>query len=350
MSIAFPSNNYPLPGRGQRGAALILALMVITMVVLLASAMSNDFLVIFRRVENQLHGQQANAYMRGTEGLARQALQLDFQTGKEKDHISEGWLDTPQEFPLVQGVISGKICDLQGRFNLNNLSGKAPTAGAYTFDQALFIRLLQTLELRQPLEQQQAEDITHALIDWIDDDSDIHSTGGAENGYYADLELPYRPGNQILHSVSELRWVKGISDELYRALEPHVTVLKTGTTINVNTAGLNVLRSLNTTANLQPIAESEAQSIISDRDGDTTGGTAQINSGFDSIDDFVAVHPAATLDTGKLSINSDYFLLDATTVFMDRQFKLYSILTRDINGNIKTIARGQSGLGSCYGD
>ncbi len=347
MFLVSPLNK-PLGGNREQGAALILALMVVGVVALLAGTISTDFLVTFRRVENQLLGTQANAYMRGAEGLARQALQLDFETSKNKDHISEGWLDKVQEFPLDQGIISGKVCDLQGRFNLNNLPGKPPSPGKHTFDQEVFIRLLQTLELEEPLDQQQAQDITYAVIDWIDADSDSNFSGGAESDYYADLDLPYRAGNQPLQSVSELRWIKGIDDDVYRALEPHVTVLKAGTAINVNTARLNVLRSLNTAAVLQPVTESEMDSIISDRDGDTSGDAADMNSGFDAVADFVAAHPAPALDAAKLSVKSDYFLLDSSIIFMERQFKLYSIVSRSTDGEVKTIARAQSGLGSCY--
>ncbi|MEE8059257.1 MAG: type II secretion system minor pseudopilin GspK [Pseudomonadales bacterium] len=350
MSIAFPPNKYSVATR-QKGAALIMALMVVVMVTLLATTIGNDFLVNFRRVENQLLGKQAHAYMHGAEGLARNALQLDFQSSPAKDHISEGWLDTPQEFPMDQGVLSGKICDLQGRFNLNNLPKRASPAssGKYSFHQEVFIRLLQTLELDNPVDQQQAEDITNAVVDWIDTNNIISSTGGAEDGYYADLEPPYRAGNYALHSTSELRWVKGISDELYRALAPHITVLNVGSSININTAGINVLRSLNAVGALEPISELDAQGVINKRDGDVSGGVSGMNPGFSALTDFNPEHPAPPFTGSELSVASDYFLLDSTIIFMERKFKLYSVLYREpTTGNIKTIARGQSGLGTCY--
>jgi general secretion pathway protein K len=326
---------------------LILALVVVTVVVLLASTINSDFVVTFKRVENQLLGQQASAYMRGAEGIARKILLDDYNANTGKDHRSEGWLNKSVEFPMDQGVIVGTLCDLQGRFNVNKVVGKP---GKYTADQEIFIRLLQVLELDDPLDQQTAEDLSHALSDWIDNDSDINSTGGAEEGYYSSLDLPMRTANQPLQSVSELRWVKGMTAEIYQALAPYVVALPDTVPLNINTAEMPVIRAINEATVLQPLSESEADAIISDRDGDIELNGSQLSGGFDSLTDFVAAHPASTLVSSNLSVSSDYFLLNTDTYFKDRQFKLSSVLHRDSSGNIKTIARGKAGFGVCAAD
>ena len=342
MSTVFPRNNSVLP-KQQQGAALILALVVVVMVVLLASTLNSDFLVTFRRVENQLHGKQAFAYLRGAEGIARQILQQDFLASPDKDHRSEGWLEQRVEFPMEQGAIAGTLCDLQARFNLNNLTGAAT---GFNAEQQIFIRLLQTLDLETTLDEQQAKDITSAITDWIDAD-DISVNSGDENAYYADLEVPMRSGNQNLHSVSELRWVKGMTPELYRALEPLVVVLPVGVSLNVNTATAPVLRAINTDKNLQPLPEGDAETIVSDRDGNVDAGLSQQKTGFESLQDFVASHPATDISGPNLSVKSSYFLLKTETIFLDREARLFSVLYRDDNGGIKTIARAQGGLGQC---
>lgn len=342
MFIASPRNNFSAPQR-QQGAALILALVVVVMVVLLANSLNSDFLVTFRRVENQLHGKQADAYLRGAEGIARQILQQDFIAETGKDHRSEGWLEQRVEFPMDQGAIAGTLCDLQGRFNLNNLAG---TTKGFSGEQQVFIRLLQVLELDNPLDEQLAKDITSAVTDWIDAD-DLSANSGAENSDYSDLELPMRPGNKPLNSVSELRWVKGITAEIYTALEPYVVVLPAGTALNVNTAEAPVLRALNTDQDLHPISEGDAEGIITDRDGNVDAGLSQQEAGFDEVSAFVASHPANALTGPNLSVKSDYFLLKTETIFLDRESRLYSVLYRDQDGVIKTIARAQSGFGEC---
>lgn len=337
----------------QRGAALILALVVVVTVTVLATAMGNEFLVTLNRVENQLFGKQSAAYMQGGEGLARSVLMNDHTSNNVIDHISEGWLDSPQEFPFDQGIIVGRICDLQARFNLNNLASASSSATTYNVEQELFIRLLQTLPLENPLDQQQAEELSNAITDWIDADDQVRAPGGAEDSYYADLELAYRPGNRLLHSVSELRWVKNVSDELYTALEPYVVALPKPTQLNVNTASARILRSINAQALLEPISDGEAESLLLTRDGELGLTSEQVlegvgASGFESLNDFVADHPAPQLDTGHLSLRSDYFLLESKILFLEREAQLYSVLYRDSDGNNKTIARARSGLGRCY--
>jgi general secretion pathway protein K len=324
-------------------------LVVVTVVVLLASTLNSDFVVTFKRVENQLHSQQAYAFMRGAEGIAREVLLTDFNNDKAgiaKDHRSEGF-NQRIEYPMPQGVIAGTLCDLQGRFNLNNLAGTAVGAEQYTADQQVFIRLLQVLELGTPLDQRQAEEVTLAVADWIDADNNVRGLGGAEDTYYSNLDLPYKTGNQELQSVSELMWVKGITAELYSALLPHIAALPTGVPLNVNGAGYYLLRAINEKGVLQPLSESEADGLLSDRDGDIDGSPLGWKDGFDELADFVASHPSAMLDTSSFSIGSEYFLLQTETFFLDRLYTLYSVMNRGLGGTIKTIARSKSGIADC---
>ena len=79
--------------------------------------------------------------------------------------------------------------------------------------------------------------MTESIIDWIDEDNNVTGIGGAETAYYTSLDKPYRPANQLFASVSELRLVKGMTEELYLHLLPLVSALpETDTQINVNTA------------------------------------------------------------------------------------------------------------------
>ncbi len=339
----------------QQGAALILALMIVVMVTMLATTLGSDFLVTFRRVENQLLSQQALAFLRGTEGIARSALQADLESNPDKDHISEGWLNMTQEFPLEQGIISGTICDLQSRLNINTLAGVATAPKLFTPDQEMFVRLLQAVQLpnEEFLDQQQAEEITTAVADWLDADDLVRSNGGAEDGHYADLELPYRPANVPMMNISELRWVKGIDDVIFRALEPYITALPANVSLNVNTASSVVLQTINELTDLQPFNASDTENIISDRDGDlASGDLTLINTGFDSVDDFIAAHTTAdatTVNSGRLGVKSDYFLVDSSTIFIDRKYRIFTVLHREpTNGKISVIARAKSGLGQCY--
>lgn len=63
-------------------------------------------------------------------------------------------------------------------------------------------------------------DVAAAIIDWRDEDGDLHEKGGAEADFYATLPSPYRIANQDLGSIRELLSVRGI-DEFFLLGEDH---------------------------------------------------------------------------------------------------------------------------------
>jgi general secretion pathway protein K len=331
--------------RRQRGAALVVALLVVATVAVLATALASDFLLLFRRVENQLYSEQAYAYLLGAEGLARAALLQDLQrdgrAGKALDYLSEDWAKA-QSFPTDHGAIGGYIEDMQGRFNLNTLAG-APGAGtgqgsALTPAQLQLLRLLQALPLPEPLAPDQAQALTEAIADWIDKDDEVSGLGGAESDYYAAAQPPGRPANRDLASPSELMWVRGMTPAIYRALAPLVTVWPGGRmpgakSININTAPALVLASLGDANSAQPLGAQEVEQIVQDR---------QQKNYFGSVDELRAesVLRGRNIDTGALTVRSDYFMLNAQTDFQGRRYSLHSLLYRDAGKRtVRVVAR-----------
>lgn len=61
------------------------------------------------------------------------------------------------------------------------------------------------------------ESIAAAIVDWRDEDDDIHQAGGAErgDGFYLSAAVPYAPRNAAFESLAELRLVRGVTDELW---------------------------------------------------------------------------------------------------------------------------------------
>src|SRR5690606_7873083 len=214
-------------GAPQRGAALVVALLIVAMVVMLATALSSDFLLMFRRVENQLYSEQAYAYLQGAEELARAALLQDIQrdrSGGDNDNLAEPWAQERQ-FPTDYGWIAGRLEDLGGRFNVNNLAQRrSGDSAAHSPAQNQFIRLLLALPLADPLGLDQAQSLTEAISDWLDTDEVVRGLGGAESQYYAQAEPGGRSANRAMASSSELMWVKGMTPPIYRALAPLITV------------------------------------------------------------------------------------------------------------------------------
>lgn len=101
---------------------------------------------------------------------------------------------------------------------------------------ARFVLLLQALDL--PTE------ILPAVLDWLDADNEPRYPNGAEDEFYSLREPAYRAANRRFEEVSELRLVRGVTEEIYETLRPFVTVLDNPTPINVNTAAPEVLMSL----------------------------------------------------------------------------------------------------------
>ena len=115
----------------EKGAALIIALMVVALVAMLATTLGNDFLVISKRVQHQIYSQQAYTYLFGAEGYARKWLLDDIATENASDSEFDLW-STELEIPTDQGILSGQLVDLQGRFNLNDLASGSIAAGGTT--------------------------------------------------------------------------------------------------------------------------------------------------------------------------------------------------------------------------
>lgn len=168
-------------------------------------------------------------------GLAegRALLTADLLTGSTSDNLTEAWA-LPGETPLGAGVMRVSIVDEERFFPINSLVSD----NVVNVDRvAQFQRLLRALQIDDRL--------ADAVIDWIDQ-NDTALPDGAESDYYALLPTPYRAHNGPIDSLEELRLIKGVTDDVYNRLVPHLTALQSGDIykINLNTADPIVLGAL----------------------------------------------------------------------------------------------------------
>ena len=359
------------PSRPQRGAALIIAMLVFALSATLLVALQREFSLALQRGTNQLFSEQAWAYLIGAEELAKLALQadhlLDARSATAADHLGELWAQPATPYPLdAGGWMTGQLTDLQGRINLNMLVSDPVTqsppsggegvsdggsesasagvesepvsqsrqqnesvgqvsgdeAGRWTPTQKLLIRLLQALnEASLPLDEAMA--LTEAISDFIDPDTN-RRRDGAEADEYRYADFPYLPANRALASVSELRSVRGMTPEIYEALAPLVTVWpERNTRLNILTAPLPVLRTLNADDQWAPLPVIDAERWVESR---REGGIAQVADLL--ADPILAGRPSAELES-LLDIRSDWFLLDASVELLDRQRHLFTVLHRE---------------------
>ncbi|MFK7955887.1 MAG: type II secretion system minor pseudopilin GspK [Lysobacterales bacterium] len=226
--------------------ALITALLVVALATILAVSMAHHMQMDIRRTGNLLATERGYQYARGLELWAIAALELDAQESAGHDSRLEPWASELPVVELDEGRLSGRMEDLDGRFNLNNLviNGRRD---AVQLD--MFQRLLIALELDSNL--------ANRCVDWIDGDTTIERDG-AEDDSYGRLRQPYRAANAPFVDVSELRLVQGVTPAIFNRLAPHVSVIPvTGqaTPVNVNTATVEVLMALHPLIT-RPIAES----------------------------------------------------------------------------------------------
>ncbi len=88
----------------------------------------------------------------------------------------------------------------------------------------------------------QAGQLANCIIDWRDKDSEPLA-GGAEDGYYNSLAVPYNCKDAGFQSPEELLLVKDMNDEIFLKIKDKITVFGDGS-VNINTAEKDILSAI----------------------------------------------------------------------------------------------------------
>jgi len=292
----------------QQGVALITALLIVAMVTVAAVAMATRQQMDIRRTGSMLHGEQAYAYLLGAESWAQVVLARD-QRDTKLDTLYEDWSTQPPVSIVEGGSIIGRIVDMQGRFNVNGLVDGKGVANKDAITR--YKRLLRQLDLD--------ESLAEALADWIDSDINVLFPNGAEDEAYLNASTPYRTANRLLVDISELRLVKGYDPEVIEKLHPFVAVLPEDTPLNINTASAEVLITV-----AENMSLSDGESLIATRGED----------GFETVAKFTGEPELAgkqAMTTGKLSVESQWFLMVSEATIGQSRARLASLIQRTDN-------------------
>ncbi len=234
----------------QRGAALLLAMLTVTLVASLAAAALWQQWRSVAVEAAERSRVQSGWVLTGALDWARLILREDARSGGA-DHLSEPWAlpleearmstflaaDRSNTSEAEDAFLSGQIFDLQSRLNVTNLveanKVSEPALKAFT-------KLFEQLNL-PPIELgQMAENLRFAL------------DNSPEN-------LSKSQAYLVPQRVEQLTWL-GLSDTSVAALKPFVTVLPVRTSLNVNTASAETLY-----ASVPGLDMSGAQRIVTAR-------------------------------------------------------------------------------------
>lgn len=303
--------------RRQSGAALLVAMLIVTLVATFAAA---ALWQQWRAVEvesAERSRMQAGWVLTGALDWARLIIREDSRTGGA-DHLAEPWAVPLQEARLstflaadrdadTSGVpddvfLSGVISDQQGLLNLANLveSGNPSRTGTRSF-----VRLFGLLGLPASQVETLAENLRFA--------SDIST----DNQSASQAPLPPQRPEQLV-------WL-GIPQSTVTALLPYVTMLPSRTPINLNTASPEVIYSA-----VDGLSMAEAQQLVARR----------AQAPFRTLQEATQLMPqhTAAMSEGTAGVNTRFFEVRGR-LRMDRLvIEERSLLQRD-GLNVTTLWR-----------
>lgn len=219
--------------KGSQGSILIIALWILAIVVLFGVGIGYTLSLDQRLVSYQRD--RLMALYLAKAGTLRVVAELEHDPNPEVDFLLEPAASglTFQDVALGEGTYTVGVPFRRG-------DQEEPNDGPLDEDRKIGLNFAsREVLLRLP---GMTEEIADSILDWRDEDPFPHFLG-AEDFYYRGLEPPYRAKNAPLEVLEELLWVRGMTNEIFQAIEPFVTVYTDGK-VNLNTAPREVLMAL----------------------------------------------------------------------------------------------------------
>jgi general secretion pathway protein K len=239
----------------QKGLALLLTLLITAVLTTVVVEFNYDANVNVDIAENYKNKLKASYLAKSGIKFAKLFLSanIDEYLGEDADDME--MLLHGQPIPLGDGFITINMDSEEGKINLNKLLVSDVTKKSFSI-------LLNDI----------GADVSvySSLVDWLDSDDDVSDYGGAESNYYETLPSPYPCKNGQMESISELKLVKGIDDNLYNELKKSCTIYSAGL-ININTAPKEVLLSLS-----EDLEEYDVNRIIEKREEEEFEGINEL--------------------------------------------------------------------------
>ncbi|HSI57724.1 MAG TPA: type II secretion system minor pseudopilin GspK [Ideonella sp.] len=306
--------------RTQRGAALLLAMLIVTLVATLAAGMVWQQWRAIEVESAERTRNQASWLLAGALDWARIILRED---NKTVDALTEPWAtgladirlstflaadkdNNSSADPGIDAFLSGTITDAQSRYNLHNLiEDDEETA---TLELQNLQRLCEVLGLPAETATRIAAGMRGAEAAEADLDEDATPAAGAPLP-------PQRP--------SQLTWL-GLDAETVRRLSPFVVMLPDVAKVNINTAPPEVLMAV-----LPGLDRASAERLVQ----------ARQRTAFDTLDKAQALLPESIKlkDSKYLQLNTTYFEITGQLRYENLTLRELSLVRR--NGTDVTVLR-----------
>lgn len=209
-------------GRAERGIALVLVLWVITLLAVIAGSFVYGARSTALTAGNLVSIAKARAL--ADAGTHRGLYELFKPTSDAERWMADG---RERSFSLEDAEIRLVMRDETAKIDLNTASDA----------------LLKGLLLSVGLDEDGANQILDAIVDWRDAD-DLVRPQGAERDRYEAVGLPYIPANSPFKVVDELQQVIGMTPDVFHKLAGALTVFSGQSGINSTIAPRQVLLAL----------------------------------------------------------------------------------------------------------
>jgi general secretion pathway protein K len=312
----------------QRGVALLVAIILVAIAAVLATAIAFASAMSARRASTVFGADQSLLAAEGAEAMAAYLLNSSVSNSAQVA-LNQPWAQAYGPMQLLPGVTLefAQLEDQQGKFNLNDLApnGTTSTAAVTQFQQLLALVGIETKW-------------AYLIADWVDANNEPNFPDGAEDSVYLSQTPPYLPPNLPITSISELLAMPGFGRDRYNRLLPYIAALPPGTAINTCTAlgpVLDALSGKTEYSNMAPqrlLAQRQAEGCFPTQSefaasmasqGSSTGTSTTSNS-------------ASGVQTQQ---SSQYYRLRSVITIGTARFSLYSLLDRDLSGQVHVVLR-----------
>lgn len=314
------------PAPRQLGAALLAAMLTVTLVATFASA---ALWQQFRSTEVEAAERiriQSGWLLTGSLDWARLILREDARArGSAADHLAEPWAVPLNEARLSsflavdqsasdterEAFLSGQITDLQGRLNVANLiEGGAVSEKALAVFERLFDRLDVDLQELNTLASQ-LQRVSAA------------TQGGIRSAAPADSS-----GSLMPQRVEQLAWL-GLSPQALAVLRPYIVLLPVATPLNLNTASAEAIHAST------GLDMADVQRLIAARERSHFRSTSDAGEA-------IGGQPGRFVE-GQQSVSSNFFEVVGQLRLDKVVVREYSVVQRE-GVNVKVLSRDRGAV------